>query len=99
MQGLIFSINLFCCFRKKTYQNICLLEDHFDLTICIFVQTLKALGDICNCQNIVDVGAGQGHLSRYLTFQHGFKVTTVEAEGCHAPKAEKYDRSVEELIS
>lgn len=61
-------------------------------------KTLRALGDVCDCQNIVDVGAGQGHLSRYLTFQHGFKVTTVEAEGCHAPKAQKYDRDAQRQI-
>ncbi|XP_052695426.1 methyltransferase-like protein 25B [Crassostrea angulata] len=61
-------------------------------------KTLRALRDVCDCQNIVDVGAGQGHLSRYLTFQHGFKVTTVEAEGCHAPKAQKYDRDAQRQI-
>lgn len=60
---------------------------------------MPAPGDACDCQNIVDVGAGQGHLSRYLTFQHGFKVTTVEVEGCHAPKAQKYDRSVQNYKS
>ncbi|XP_061190946.1 methyltransferase-like protein 25B [Saccostrea echinata] len=62
-------------------------------------KTLKVLGNACNCEHIVDVGAGQGHLSRLLTFQHGFKVTTVEAEGCHAPKAQKYDRDAHRQIS
>jgi 2-polyprenyl-3-methyl-5-hydroxy-6-metoxy-1,4-benzoquinol methylase len=46
----------------------------------------------CGCKHVVDVGAGQGHLSRLLTFGHGLKVTTVEASGCHAPKAEKFDK-------
>jgi len=40
----------------------------------------------------VDIGAGQGHLSRLLALGHGFKVTTVEAAGCHAPKAIKFDK-------
>ncbi|XP_062592253.1 methyltransferase-like protein 25B [Saccostrea cucullata] len=62
-------------------------------------KALRFLGDACDCEHIVDVGAGQGHLSRYLTFQHGFKVTTVEAEGCHAPKAQKFDRDAQRQIS
>ncbi|XP_062614488.1 methyltransferase-like protein 25B [Saccostrea cucullata] len=62
-------------------------------------KALRFLGDACDCEHIVDVGAGQGHLSRFLTFQHGFKVTTVEAEGCHAPKAQKYDRDAHRQIS
>ncbi|XP_062597899.1 methyltransferase-like protein 25B [Saccostrea cucullata] len=62
-------------------------------------KALRFLGDACDCEHIVDVGAGQGHLSRFMTFQHGFKVTTVEAEGCHAPKAQKYDRDAHRQIS
>ena len=41
---------------------------------------------------MVDVGAGQGHLSRILAFGYGLDVTTVEAVDCHAPKAKKFDR-------
>lgn len=44
--------------------------------------------------HVVDVGAGLGHLSRLLTFAHGLKVTTVEATGGHAPKANEFDRCV-----
>lgn len=45
-----------------------------------------------SCSNVVDVGAGLGHLSRLLTFQHGLKVTSIEAEDGHAPLAAEYDR-------
>ncbi|KAK3098386.1 hypothetical protein FSP39_019000 [Pinctada imbricata] len=61
-------------------------------------KTLHLLGTATKCPFIVDVGAGQGHLSRLLTFEHGFKVTTVEAAGCHAPKAKKFDRDAHNLI-
>lgn len=56
------------------------------------IQVINQLSYQCKCTNVVDVGAGQGHLSRLLAFMYKLKVTTVEAVGCHAPKAEKIDR-------
>ncbi|KAL5004892.1 hypothetical protein ScPMuIL_018348 [Solemya velum] len=50
------------------------------------------------CEHVVDVGAGQGHLSRLLTFKYGVRVTTVEASGSHAPAAEKFDREAKKAI-
>ncbi|XP_046583970.1 probable methyltransferase-like protein 25 [Haliotis rubra] len=61
-------------------------------------QTISHLCCQCRCSPVVDVGAGLGHLSRILTFAHGVKVTTVEAEGGHAPKAEQYDREIKKNI-
>ncbi|XP_067664405.1 methyltransferase-like protein 25B [Haliotis asinina] len=61
-------------------------------------QTISHLCCQCQCSQVVDVGAGLGHLSRILTFAHGVKVTTVEAEGGHAPKAEQYDRETKKNI-
>ncbi|XP_071107262.1 methyltransferase-like protein 25B [Haliotis cracherodii] len=61
-------------------------------------QTISHLCCQCRCSQVVDVGAGLGHLSRLLTFAHGAKVTTVEAEGGHAPKAEQYDRETKKNI-
>ncbi|XP_064620857.1 methyltransferase-like protein 25B isoform X2 [Lineus longissimus] len=62
---------------------------------------IKKLGEVVNClsrkqdcDHVVDIGAGQGHLSRVLSFGYGLKVTTVEAAGCHIPKAQKFDREV-----
>ncbi|XP_072405038.1 methyltransferase-like protein 25B isoform X2 [Chiloscyllium punctatum] len=40
---------------------------------------VKKLCDATGCQHVVDVGSGQGHLSRYLAFGHGLRVTGVEA--------------------
>lgn len=46
------------------------------------------------CENVVDVGSGLGHLARVLSVGYGLKVTSVEATGTHAPKAQKYDRYI-----
>ncbi|XP_074650744.1 methyltransferase-like protein 25B [Tubulanus polymorphus] len=55
---------------------------------------IKKLSSDLNRSHVIDIGAGQGHLSRLLSFGYGLPVTTVEAAGCHAPKAEKFDREV-----
>ena len=59
---------------------------------------ISEVAECQNCQNIVDVGAGQGHLSRILSYGYGLKVTTVEASSCHAPKAQKFDEETERDI-
>ncbi|CAL1535325.1 unnamed protein product [Lymnaea stagnalis] len=61
-------------------------------------QAINLLSRTCECKHVVDVGAGLGHLSRLLTFQHGLQVTTVEAADGHASKAEAYDRELHKDI-
>ncbi|KAL4228269.1 Ribosomal RNA adenine dimethylase domain-containing protein 1 [Mactra antiquata] len=51
-----------------------------------------------NCDNLVDVGSGLGHLVRVLSFGYGLKVTSVEAANSHAPKAQKYDKEIDREI-
>lgn len=58
---------------------------------CI-LQVIQGTCSVVGVQHVVDVGAGQGHLSRLLSFGYKLRVTTVEADGCHLPKAEKYDK-------
>ncbi|KAI8792904.1 protein RRNAD1 [Biomphalaria glabrata] len=61
-------------------------------------QTVKLLSKTCSASQVIDVGAGLGHLSRILTFQHGLKVTTVEAADGHAPKACSYDKEAKKDV-
>ncbi|XP_072050688.1 methyltransferase-like protein 25B [Amphiura filiformis] len=49
-------------------------------------------------RRVVDVGSGQGHLSRLLSFGYGLSVTSIEAVGCHITGAAKFDRKVQEFI-
>ncbi|XP_022110350.1 LOW QUALITY PROTEIN: protein RRNAD1-like [Acanthaster planci] len=46
------------------------------------------------CCHIVDVGSGQGHLSRLLSFGYGHRVTSIEAVDCHVTGAAKFDQEV-----
>ncbi|XP_063432236.1 methyltransferase-like protein 25B [Mytilus trossulus] len=59
---------------------------------------ISLLSQASGSKHVVDVGAGQGHLSRILTFGHSLKVTTVEASGCHASKAAKFDKDMSYTI-
>ena len=70
----------------------------FKMAQSLFLQVVDAVGDLTKCNHVVDIGAGQGHLSRILHFGYGYNVTTVEASGCHAPKAQKYDAEVQKNI-
>ncbi|KAA3676153.1 uncharacterized protein DEA37_0000901 [Paragonimus westermani] len=48
---------------------------------------------------IVDVGCGQGHLSRYLSFFHGLRVVNLEADSDHLCKAYKFDRETRAYLN
>ncbi|KAH9518431.1 Ribosomal RNA adenine dimethylase domain-containing protein 1 [Bulinus truncatus] len=61
-------------------------------------RAIKVLSETCHCSQIIDVGAGLGHLSRLLTFQHGLKAITVEAADGHAPKAASFDKETKKDV-
>lgn len=52
------------------------------------------VADHLNVSNIVDIGAGQGHLSRLLSFGYDFDVVSMDAEDCHTSQASKFDNKV-----
>uniref|UniRef100_A0A8V5GFI8 Uncharacterized protein n=1 Tax=Melopsittacus undulatus TaxID=13146 RepID=A0A8V5GFI8_MELUD len=55
---------------------------------------LQRLSQATGCTRMVDVGAGQGHLSRFLAFGLGLSVTAVEGDGRLATAAERFDREL-----
>ncbi|XP_040433940.1 protein RRNAD1 [Falco naumanni] len=55
---------------------------------------LQRLSQATSCDRVVDVGAGQGHLSRFLAFGLGLSVTAVEGDGRLAGMAERFDREL-----
>ncbi|XP_054662462.1 methyltransferase-like protein 25B isoform X1 [Grus americana] len=55
---------------------------------------LQRLSQATGCDHVVDVGAGQGHLSRFLAFGLGLSVTAVEGDGRLAAAAERFDREL-----
>ncbi|NXD88859.1 RRNAD protein, partial [Halcyon senegalensis] len=52
------------------------------------------LSQATGCDHVVDVGAGQGHLSRFLSFGLGLSVTAVEGDSRLSAAAEHFDREL-----
>ncbi|XP_069583664.1 methyltransferase-like protein 25B [Ranitomeya imitator] len=55
---------------------------------------VKKLSDVTGCNHVVDIGSGQGHLSRVLSFGHGLGVTALEADHNLVSMAIKFDRDL-----
>ncbi|NXY26594.1 RRNAD protein, partial [Atrichornis clamosus] len=55
---------------------------------------LQRLSQATGCERVVDIGAGQGHLSRFLAFGLGLSVTAVESDGRLASLAERFDQEL-----
>ncbi|XP_032367304.1 methyltransferase-like protein 25B [Etheostoma spectabile] len=54
-------------------------------------QLVKQLCDQTDCSSVVDVGSGQGHLTRFLSFGLGLSVTAIEADHTLVAMASKFD--------
>ncbi|XP_034729549.1 protein RRNAD1 [Etheostoma cragini] len=52
---------------------------------------VKELCDQTDCSSVVDVGSGQGHLTRFLSFGLGLSVTAIEADHTLVAMASKFD--------
>ncbi|XP_026227442.1 protein RRNAD1 [Anabas testudineus] len=52
---------------------------------------VKQLCDQTECYRVVDVGSGQGHLTRFLSFGLGLSVTAIEADHNLVAMASKFD--------
>ncbi|KAM9309549.1 methyltransferase-like protein 25B isoform 1-T1 [Pholidichthys leucotaenia] len=55
---------------------------------------VKQLCDQTECNRVVDVGSGQGHLTRFLSFGLGLSVTAIEAERTLVAMATRFDRQL-----
>nr|XP_055066218.1 protein RRNAD1 [Misgurnus anguillicaudatus] len=55
---------------------------------------VKELCDQANCNSVVDVGSGQGHLTRFLSFGLGLHVAGIEADPDLVSMATKFDKQL-----
>ncbi|NXD30876.1 RRNAD protein, partial [Spelaeornis formosus] len=55
---------------------------------------LQRLSQATGCERVVDIGAGQGHLSRFLAFGLGLSVTAVDSDGRLVGLAERFDQEL-----
>ncbi|XP_045900939.1 protein RRNAD1 isoform X1 [Micropterus dolomieu] len=55
---------------------------------------VKQICDQTDCNRVVDVGSGQGHLTRFLSFGLGLSVTAIEADRTLVAMASKFDEQL-----
>uniref|UniRef100_A0A8P4PYG1 Methyltransferase like 25B n=1 Tax=Dicentrarchus labrax TaxID=13489 RepID=A0A8P4PYG1_DICLA len=72
------------------------LRIFFLFLTCFFLfifesQLVKQLCEQTDCSSVVDVGSGQGHLTRFLSFGLGLSVTAIEADHNLVAMASKFD--------
>lgn len=55
---------------------------------------VKQLSHVTSCEHVVDIGSGQGHLSRFLSFGLDLSIIAVEADEHLVHMATKFDRQL-----
>ncbi|XP_019566720.2 methyltransferase-like protein 25B isoform X1 [Rhinolophus sinicus] len=64
-----------------------------DLCSLLF-QLVKKLSDVTACTQVVDVGSGQGHLSRFMSLGLGLKVKSIEGDQRLVGRAQHLDQEL-----
>ncbi|KAF6293681.1 ribosomal RNA adenine dimethylase domain containing 1 [Rhinolophus ferrumequinum] len=57
-------------------------------------ELVKKLSDVTACTQVVDVGSGQGHLSRFMSLGLGLKVKSIEGDQRLVGRAQHLDREL-----
>ncbi|KAF7722108.1 hypothetical protein EC973_003688 [Apophysomyces ossiformis] len=60
---------------------------------------IKTIADKRGIASVMDLGAGQGYLSRALAFQHDFQVLAVDMSEVQTRGAQKFDKKASKLIN
>lgn len=57
-------------------------------------ELVKKLSDLTGCTQVVDVGSGQGHLSRFMSLGLGLKVKSIEGDQRLVERAQRLDQEL-----
>ncbi|XP_022346484.1 protein RRNAD1 isoform X1 [Enhydra lutris kenyoni] len=57
-------------------------------------ELVKKLSDLTGCTQVVDIGSGQGHLSRYMSLGLGLTVKSVEGDPRLVERAQRLDQEL-----
>ncbi|XP_048670647.1 methyltransferase-like protein 25B isoform X5 [Marmota marmota marmota] len=57
-------------------------------------ELVKKLSDLTGCTQVVDVGSGQGHLSRFMSLGLGLKVKSIEGNPRLVERAQRLDQEL-----
>ncbi|KAI8343395.1 methyltransferase domain-containing protein [Chlamydoabsidia padenii] len=58
----------------------------------LLAQLIKTIGDAHGITQVLDLGSGQGYLSRILAFKHGMQVLAVDMSEIQTKGAERFDQ-------
>uniref|UniRef100_A0A3Q2H5K1 Methyltransferase like 25B n=1 Tax=Equus caballus TaxID=9796 RepID=A0A3Q2H5K1_HORSE len=59
-----------------------------------YIILVKKLSDLTGCTQVVDVGSGQGHLSRFMSLGLGLMVKSIEGDQRLVERAQRLDQEL-----
>lgn len=65
----------------------------------LLAQLIKTIGDKNGITQVLDLGSGQGYLSRILAFKHGMRVLAVDMSEIQTKGAERFDQRALKALS
>ncbi|KAF7708557.1 hypothetical protein HF521_017614 [Silurus meridionalis] len=87
----MFSVTLSEQQQKNLAKNLVSFLSRYKHISDSYIILVKQLCDQTRCSSVVDVGSGQGHLTRFLSFGLGLDVTAIEADPNLVSMASKFD--------
>jgi len=57
-------------------------------------ELVKKLSDLTGCTQVVDIGSGQGHLSRFMSLGLGLMVKSIEGDQRLVERAQRWDQEL-----
>ncbi|XP_049638230.1 methyltransferase-like protein 25B [Suncus etruscus] len=63
-----------------------------------FGELVKKLSDLTGCTQVVDVGSGQGHLSRFMALGLGLMVKSIEGDQRLVERAQRLDQELLQVL-
>jgi len=67
--------------------------------MCRLARLIDNVGKSQEFERVLDIGAGVGHLSRYLSYNYGLQVACVDGDGQLTGSAKKFDQELEATVA
>jgi len=67
--------------------------------MCRLARLIDSVGESQEFERVLDIGAGVGHLSRYLSYNYKLQVACVDGDGQLTGSAKKFDQELEATVA
>jgi len=67
--------------------------------MCRLARLIDSVGESQEFERVLDIGAGVGHLSRYLSYNYRLQVACVDGDGQLTGSAKKFDQELEATVA